>query len=342
MDEPSENPPHDEKSKEANEGGNPNQSEMSTKEAYFASLAEWAKQAAIQQNAMAMFPYYLMANYPQLFQSPTASPGTTAIPSTPFLGFGPQTAVPAPGAAAATEAAPAAFPPSRPAFNRFRLLDEQQQRQIINTYGGYQYVLAPFWKRALAEAIDMLMLFVLKIIVTFGIVNFFDLDFDQDVMRRTLDEEDIFFNFFDISMDFLSLSSNLLFIELLTKLIVCVYEAIWTVFYNGATPGKSLMKIRIHYVEAVFPLQVAPQFVLQPREPIRALLFPAETPGLIRAFMRALAKNLVMTLLFPICIVMVFFKNNRTAYDMITKTIVVETNSNATFRNQIPPQARVH
>ncbi|EDW77116.1 uncharacterized protein Dwil_GK22098 [Drosophila willistoni] len=340
MGEPNENPPHDEKSKGANEDGKPIQSEMSTKEAYFASLAEWAKQAAIAQNATAMFPYYLMANYPQLFQTPIAGPGTTAIPTAgPFRIS--RTAVPGPGAAAAPAAAPGLVPAARPAFNRLRVPDEHEQEQIIETYGGYEYVLAPFWKRAVAEAIDMLMLFVLKIIVTFGIVNFFDIDFDKDVMRRTLDEEDIFFSFFDISMDFLSLSSNLLIIELLTKLIVCVYEAIWTVFYNGATPGKSLMKIRIHYAEAVLPFQNAPQFVVHPREPIRALLFPAETPGLIRAFMRALAKNLVMTLLFPICIVMVFFKNNRTAYDMITKTIVVETNSNAIYRNLLPPQARM-
>jgi len=79
--------------------------------------------------------------------------------------------------------------------------------------------------------------------------------------------------------------------------------------------------------------------VLQPqREPMRALLYPAQTPTLIRSFARALAKNLLMTLLFPICVVMIFFKNNRTGYDIMTKTIVVESDANAVFRTQVPPQ----
>ncbi|KAH8320404.1 hypothetical protein KR067_002354 [Drosophila pandora] len=311
--------------------------ELSTKEAYFASLAEWAKQASIAQNAMTMFPYYLMANYPQLFPGQPSASQPASLGQLPAASPGAS----APGAHQTPAASPAGPPHPPPVFNRFRVLDEAQQFDIIQRIGGYEYVVAPFWKRAVAEAIDVFILFILKIILTFGIVNLFDLEFDKEVMRRTLEEDDLFVNFFDISLDFISMSSDLLLIELLTKLTVCCYEALWTVFYNGATPGKSLMKIRIHHVEAVMPLQpqALPQFVLQPqREPLRALIFPAETPTLWRAFARALAKNLVMTLLFPICVVMIFFKNNRTAYDILTKTVVVETNSNAMFRTQVAPQ----
>ncbi|XP_017066194.1 protein FAM8A1 [Drosophila eugracilis] len=315
--------------------------EKSTKEEYFASLAEWAKQAAIAQNAMMMFPYYLMANYPTMFQGQVASAG---FQSATFRQPHPATSSP-PSVQGAGAAAPVGTAAPAPAavrdFSNLRVLDEAAQLETIQRLGGYEYVVAPFWKRAVAETIDMLILFVLKIIVTFGVVNLFDMDFDKDVIRRTLDEDDLFVNFFDISLDFISMSTELLVIEMLTKLTVCFYEALWTYFYNGATPGKSLMKIRIHYVEAVMPLQAPalPQFVLQPqREPMRALLYPAQTPSLIRSFSRALAKNILMTLLFPICVVMIFFKNNRTAYDIMTKTIVVETNSNAVFRTQVPPQ----
>lgn len=310
--------------------------ELSTKEAYFASLAEWAKQASVAQNAMSMFPYYLLANYPQLFQGQTAGQQLPVTLGQPTATTPPSAHVPA--------GSPIPPPPVLPqAFNRFRMLDEAQQLETIQRVGGYEYVVAPFWKRAVAETIDVFILFILKIIITFGVVNLFDMDFDKEVMRRTLEEDDLFMNFFDISFDFISMSSDLLLIELLTKLTVCCYEAIWTACCNGATPGKSLMKIRIHYVEAVMPLQAPPLplFVLQPqREPMRALLYPAQTPTLLRAFARAIAKNLVMTLLFPICVVMIFFKNNRTAYDIMTKTIVVETNSNAVFRTQVPPQQR--
>ncbi|XP_023168658.1 protein FAM8A1 [Drosophila hydei] len=312
--------------------------EMSTKEAYFASLAEWAKQAALMQ----MFPNYLLANYnyPQLLQTqlPYAAPGIEQLhpnrqQQSPLTQPLPQQAT--------AQAAAAAV---RPTFNRFRVLDEAQQQEIIQRLGGTELIVAPFWKRAVAEAIDVVILFILKIIVTFSLFHVFDLDFDKEVMRKTLEDEDIFLNFLDISMDFITLSSDLILIELLTKLLVCCYECLWTVFYNGATPGKSLMKIRILYVEAVVPLQapVMPQFVFQAqREPLRALLYPAETPSFLRALMRAFAKNLVMTLLFPICVVMVFFKNNRTAYDILTKTIVVEVNRNPTPA-AVPPVQRPH
>ncbi|XP_034478986.1 protein FAM8A1 [Drosophila innubila] len=305
--------------------------DLTTKEAYFASLEEWAKQAALIQ----MFPNYLLANYnyPPVLQSPLPFATPPSIDHLQANRASHQHPI-IPGQANNA-------PVIRPNFNRFRVLDEAQQQDIIQRLGGTQVVVAPFWKRAVAEAIDVFILFILKIIVTFSLFHVFDLDFDKDVMRKTLDDEDIFVSFLDISMDFITLSSDLLLIELLTKLIVCCYECLWTTFYNGATPGKSLMKIRILYVEAVVPLQapVMPHFVFQPqREPLRALLYPAETPTLPRALMRALAKNLVMTLLFPICVVMIFFKNNRTAYDIITKTIVVETNVNPVPATGTGPQ----
>ncbi|XP_039486402.1 protein FAM8A1 [Drosophila santomea] len=304
--------------------------ERSTKDAYFDSLLEWAKQATLAQNAMLMFPYYLMANYPTMFQGLPASAALR------------QAAAPEPSPVQGSPGDPAEAARSpTPNFRRLRVMDEAAQQEIIQRLGGYEYVLAPFWKRAVAETIDMLILFIVKIIITFGVVNLFNIEFDEDVIRRTLDEEDLFGNFIDTSLDFISISTDLLLIEMLTKLTVCCYEALWTSLYNGATPGKSLMKIRIHYVEAVLPLQAPPlpQFVLQPqREPMRALLYPAETPTLMRSFARALTKNLGMTLLFPICVVMIFFKNNRTAYDVLTKTIVVETNSNAVLRTQVQPQ----
>lgn len=304
--------------------------DLTTKEAYFASLEEWAKQAALIQ----MFPNYLFANYnyPPLLPAPLP-------PFLPGISIDPLQAN-RPSPLQATNP-PANVPVDRPSFNRLRILNEAQQQEIIQRHGGTEVVVAPFWKRAIAEAIDVFILFILKIIVTFSLFHVFDLDFDKDVMRKTLDEEDIFVSFFDISMDFLTLSSDLLLIEMLTKLIICWYECLWTVFYNGATPGKSLMKIRILYVEAVVPLQapVVPQFIFQPqREPLRALLYPAENPTLLRALMRALAKNFVMTLLFPICVVMIFFKNNRTAYDILTKTIVVEAN---TYRVAVPVRGAV-
>ncbi|XP_011189980.1 uncharacterized protein LOC105216923 [Zeugodacus cucurbitae] len=319
--------------------------ELTTKEAYFASLNEWVKHANISQNAMALFPWYLINSYPQMFQNQQ---------NTSFAGLG--ATLPPLNAQTAIVNAPnlnandanGLGERGRVLFH-YRILNEQMQTELIHRTGGYEYVIAPFWKRVIAEIIDMVILLLLKIVVTFTIMNLFDLDLgfdlDKEVLRKAIEDDD-YASFLVVSMDFLAFSSDLLMLELLTKVIVCFYEAIWTAAYNGATPGKAAMKIRIQYVEAIYTLP--PPVDMQPpplarqlqgfqaqRVPISALIYPNEVPTFQRAFMRALSKNLIMTLFFPMCFIMIFFKNNRTAYDIATKTIVVEANSNPTLRR--PP-----
>lgn len=42
-------------------------------------------------------------------------------------------------------------------------------------FTGVEYVIPPLWKRLIAEAIDFLLLFVIKLAVTFAAVDAFDL-----------------------------------------------------------------------------------------------------------------------------------------------------------------------
>lgn len=146
------------------------------------------------------------------------------------------------------------------------------------------------------------------------------LDFDS--LRSSLEED---------YLEFLSFSSDLLLVEILTKVMVCIYEAMWTAqgqsTIGGATPGKIIMGIRILYVEAVVPVgQIHAEPNFNASTQMRALMYPASNPGFRRAFLRAIAKNMLMTLMFPMCFVLLFFRNNRTGYDVMTKTIVVEEN----------------
>lgn len=120
----------------------------------------------------------------------------------------------------------------------------------------------------------------------------------------------------------LSFTSEFLILEVITKIAAVFYEALWTKQVS-ATPGKLLMGIRIIYIEAVVPMDPQP---LNNHGSIRALLYPAANLGFRRALFRATAKNVLMTLLFPMYIFVCFFRNNRTGYDVITKTIVVEEN----------------
>lgn len=48
---------------------------MSPKEAYFELLRVWVTQANLAHNAHAFFPFYMMANYPQLMMDPSAATG---------------------------------------------------------------------------------------------------------------------------------------------------------------------------------------------------------------------------------------------------------------------------
>ncbi|XP_005179623.2 protein FAM8A1 [Musca domestica] len=321
----------DDKQKTIGDGKETNEKcrEITTKEAYFASLNEWVKRANISQNAMAMFPMYLMSCYPQLFSQPP-----------PLLQQGAQQVAPnsqtGNGAAPIPQNVNAAA--AMAGYNGFRIMNEQSQADLINQTGGYEYVVASLWKRGIAELIDMIIMLFLKIVTIFVVTNVFGynimLDMDKEVLNKAMENED-FGTALIYSLDFLAFSSDLLAFEIATKLFVCLYEAVLTTFFDGASLGKHVMGLSVKYCEAMvlLPANIQPaplgpqvQLVFQnPRVQIRALLYPAETPKFKRAFMRAIAKNLILSLLFPMFFLMAFFKNNRTAYDVMTKTIVVET-----------------
>lgn len=47
---------------------------------------------------------------------------------------------------------------------------------VIEHNGGYEYVIAPLWKRFMAELIDIMILFLIKLTITFAIVDLFDIE----------------------------------------------------------------------------------------------------------------------------------------------------------------------
>lgn len=147
--------------------------------------------------------------------------------------------------------------------------------------------------------------------------------------------------------DFLAYSTELILFEIITKFLVCLYEALWTMSggnntIGGATPGKIIMGLRIIQADAVvvIPPQLQGQiFNLNNnlvRQPIRALIYPAQNPGIRRALIRSFAKNLVITLFFPLMVFFVFlFKSNRTTYDILASTVVVEENHMPVLRRPV-------
>ncbi|XP_040167913.1 protein FAM8A1 [Anopheles arabiensis] len=303
----------------------------SSKQIYFELLRTWVYHAEMQNHLHAHFPYYLMNNYPQLFQlnnGQAAGPGMmgqfmSGAGTAAANGGG--TSAPGSGTGQGTNGA----------GNRGRTetTDPTRPDDAINRHGGYEYVIAPLWKRFAAEAIDIAIIFLLKIMTTLAFIDAFEIDLlymDLDAIRNSFEED---------YTELLSFTSELIFLEIGIKIAVCIYEAVWTahvqVIPGSATPGKMLMGLRIVYAESVAVLEPQPQpGLLSNQVPLRALLYPGTTPSFGRAFARAVVKNVVIAFFFPMCLLLLCFRQNRSIYDVMTKTVVVEDNPNPVLRRR--------
>lgn len=198
------------------------------------------------------------------------------------------------------------------------------------------------WKRCVAEIIDVAILFLAKLLLTLVIVDILKIDLgtalDFNSIKTGMEGDDY--------TQLFNMASEIFVLELITKVLVCVYEMLWTMqgqgnMLGGATPGKLIMGIRILHVETVVFLDPEPAAPVAPingvnfrNQRVKALLYPALNPGWKRAFSRAFIKNatMIIPLIYPVYFVMLMFKNNRTIYDVMTKTIVVEENQMPVLR----------
>lgn len=151
-----------------------------TKEEYFDALRVWLQQVQLQQMAYTYFPYYLSANLPPTMHNPfnasmpfsstsTAPAAPAQFPAFPMTPLG----INQPGAgigfnfpnAGANAADRAPFIGNSIFQNRNQYMENMRQNmQILYQNGGYEYVIAPIWKRVLAEAIDVRHFYEIKIL----------------------------------------------------------------------------------------------------------------------------------------------------------------------------------
>lgn len=273
----------------------------STRDAYFASLADWYRQMAATQ----LLTNYMCFNYNCQVLAQMNRPASPPVTVRARV--------------------------VRPRFTHFHWYNEQESREIVQRYGGKDALAAPFWKRITAEMIDAFIMLVIKIIFLFTLFYVFQVDLEKVFGKNSNKQRGIFLTVFNVSINF-KLYSDFLVVVILTKLLMCCYDCLWT-FSCGATPGKQIMRLRVLYVEAVVPRRhvIVPIFYIfqMLHESYWVKLYPAESLTLTRAFIRAFTKNFVVTLFFPICLNLIFLRNNRTTYDIISKTIVVEAQSGA-------------
>lgn len=268
---------------------------MSEREAYFQALRLWIQQAQLYQNISTCFPYYMMT-----FQGLQNNPTNVPLLNNNYQFQGQQIPFNVPNTPRNT--------PEQPQ------VENLTPAEVIARHGGYEYVIPPLYKRLIAEFIDFMLLFILKLVVTFVVVDMFELiDLDK-------------FDFYKLSENYddykyaMELTSEILFLEFIYRILVCIYEAFCLSGSvgrtGGATPGKALLGLRVVTASAVIPVEGRPIQTV--------LLYPGRPLSFPLALMRSFMKNSLISLLFPLCVVLFVFKHNRTAYDLLCNVIVVE------------------
>ncbi|XP_049858102.1 protein FAM8A1 [Schistocerca gregaria] len=277
-----------------------------TREEYFAALEKWLQDVYVMQSFAASFPYILMCN--QLMPNAATNNLTSSV----------NTATGIPGAGVFQFITPPPYLQGQQANegvrHRFGPNVQSQRREQANLQEGIVYKIPAVWKRIIAELLDFVILLFVRLAITFVAVDFDIIDlekYDFDLLNR------------NVKMDYkvaVEMTSEILLLEMIHRLVVCLFEAFWIrrgigPRMGGATPGKAVLGIRVVLCERVTDVEGRPDIVL---------VTPGTDPGMFWAVARSLIKNLILAVLFPVCFVLFLFRHNRTGYDIICRTLVVE------------------
>merc|ERR1719471_77291 len=193
---------------------------------------------------------------------------------------------------------------------------------LVETQQANIFVVPPIWKRIVAEVLDFMILFVLKVMITFIAVDAFDLiDLEHydlpvafDLLNLSPENVKLDYNFA------VQLTQEILLLELVHRMVVCVFEALCTHrgplgIPGGATPGKLIMGLKIVKCSTILPLGLN-----------RVQVNPASDLGFGWALVRSVLKNFSLAFFFPVCLSLMFLPYSRTIYDVMSRSIVVENN----------------
>jgi len=192
-----------------------------------------------------------------------------------------------------------------------------------------EFKIAPLWKRFVAESIDFILLFLLKLAITFIAVDWFELlDLDSLLVRH--DKGALLAATASGDLDLLTAMEatyDILLLETIHKFLVCVFETLCTHRGTrrrpgGATPGKLIVGIRIYHFDQI--VSTAEQGVVQ--------IVPAADLGFYRASIRSVVKNIASTFILPSWLTIFLSPHYRAVHDVMSKTIVLEVPSGDNLR----------
>ncbi|KAG8225824.1 hypothetical protein J437_LFUL005631 [Ladona fulva] len=302
---------------EKNKSGGSNQIAYKNTAEYINALEKWLQEAYMWQCVSAWFPYMLMS---QQLSGATLTVGSRG--ENPFGSFDPNNGL--------FSFSPNINPPSSTQTSRdgsnsaFRSVGSAATRRPEDQVGGVIYKIPSLWKRCVAEFLDFLLLFSAKLMITFIAVDFLDvIDLDKYDLESLQQNED-----FDYQMA-LDMISELFVLELVHNIVACIFEAMCICRGSagrpgGATPGKSIMGLRVvlsEHIVAVNNSDLPPPIR---REGVFVRVIPGGDLGFWWALCRSFVKNFFLAFFFPVCVTMFFSTYNRTAYDNISHSIVVE------------------
>ncbi|XP_051247371.1 protein FAM8A1 [Dicentrarchus labrax] len=183
---------------------------------------------------------------------------------------------------------------------------QAQQQNGNPPQAGREYTIPSPLQRFLAETVDFFILFCVKATIVLWIMHLSGMkDIAKFITHFIVEEIDE-----NTSMEDLQ---KMMAVALVYRVLVCVYETICIWGAGGATPGKFLFGLRVVTCDTSTLVR-----------PNRVLVVPASNVSLSASTVRALNKNFSIAFLFPVFITLLFFQHNRTVYDIVAGTIVVQ------------------
>lgn len=190
---------------------------------------------------------------------------------------------------------------------------------------GLQCHIPPLWKRLAAELLDFFVLFFVKVVITFVVVDSFDLidlnKFDLEIIQKDLKYDN------QAAMQVLY---EIVLLEGIHRIVVCLFETFWLQSeigqrLGGATPGKSLLGLRVVACDRITPVQGD-----------EVIVYPGKNLTVARAFYRSSMKNLVHAIFIPASLGFLYFQFNRFGYDVLCGTVVIE--DSPSIRDRLQPR----
>uniref|UniRef100_A0A672I5D9 Family with sequence similarity 8 member A1a n=1 Tax=Salarias fasciatus TaxID=181472 RepID=A0A672I5D9_SALFA len=173
---------------------------------------------------------------------------------------------------------------------------------------GREYTIPSPLQRFLAETVDFCILFCVKVTIVLWIMHLSGMtDIAKFITQFIVVEIDENTSLEDLE--------KILAVALAHRVLVCVYETVCIWGAGGATPGKFLLGLQVVTYDTSSVVQHN-----------RVLVVPATDVSLstFTGVICSLIRNLSIAFLIPVFITLFFFRHNRTAYDVVAGTIVVQ------------------